>query len=118
MKATRVYSRLGEIAAELPSRVDAAIKHGAELVAADAETRLGPHKVSGELEQQVAVDDREREGIYVLAGDPSDPSFAFYGHMLEHGTSHSAPHPFLVPALEASQSEIENLVMVALRSVR
>jgi hypothetical protein len=38
--------------------------------------------------------------VYVLAGDPKDPSFAFYGHMIEFGTSHSPPYPFLVPALE------------------
>jgi HK97 gp10 family phage protein len=114
VKATKLYSRLGEIAAELPSRVDAAIVHGAHLVAEDAERRLAPHRLTGELEEQVHVDERQREGVYVIAGDPADPSFAFWGHMLEHGTSHSPPYPFLVPALEANQSEVENLVKAAL----
>ena len=117
MKATKLYSRLGAIAAELPARVDAALVQGANLVAEDAERRLAPHRHSGELEEQVHVDDQKRAGVYVTAGDPKDPSFAFWGHMLEHGTSHSPPYPFLVPALEANQSEVENLVHVALRSL-
>lgn len=117
MKATKSYSRLGEIAADLPVRVDAAIVRGAHLVAADAERRLAPHRYSGELEQQVHVDDRQRTGVYVIAGDPKDPSFAFWGHMLEHGTSHSPPYPFLVPALEQNVTAIEGLVRFAMRGL-
>jgi HK97 gp10 family phage protein len=103
-------SRLPEIAAALPRVVDAAVVKGAHQVAADAERRLRPHRLSGELGDQIHVDDRQREGVYVIAGDPADPSFAFYGHMVEHGTTHSAPHPFLVPALEENQNEIVRMV--------
>lgn len=115
--SAKLKTRLPEIAATLDSRVDAALKAGAEAVAKDAETRLEPHRFSGELESQVHVDDKQREGIYVMAGDPADPSFAFWGHMLEHGTSHSAPHPFLVPALESNRSGVEDLVRIAVRAL-
>lgn len=110
-------SRLPEIAAALPGRVDAAIVQGAHAVAADAERRLEPHRQSGELARQLHVDEDQREGVYVVAGDPRDPSFAFYAHMVELGTSHSAPYPFLVPALEENVSAIEGLVRTALRTI-
>jgi HK97 gp10 family phage protein len=110
-------SRLPAIASELKIAVDAAIVKGAHAVAADAERRLEPHCRTGELEQQVHVDEAQREGVYVVAGDPKDPSFAFWGHMLEHGTSHSPPYPFLVPALEENRTAIEQLVRVSLRGL-
>ena len=78
-------------------------------------TQPRPHRRTGELEQQVHVDDQKREGVYVVAGDPSDP-IAFWGHMLEHGTSHSPPYPFLVPALEENEEAIKGAV-AAVRSV-
>jgi HK97 gp10 family phage protein len=110
-------SRIPQIAAALPSVIDAALRQGAELIADDAETRLAPHKLSGELEREIHVDDKQRDGIYVVAGDPSDPSFAFYGHMLEFGTSHSAPRPFLVPAFEANRDNVVSLATAAVKGL-
>lgn len=110
-------SRLPRIAAELAPVVDAALRHGADLIANDAEVRLQPHKLSGELEREVHVDDRKRAGIYVMAGDPKDPSFAFYGSMLEFGTSHAAAHPFLVPALEAHRGDVISLAAAAIQGL-
>lgn len=110
-------SRIPKITGELAVAVDAAIVAGAHRVAATAEQRLGSHRVSGELEQQVHVLDRKREGVYVVAGDRSDPSFAFYAHMLEFGTTHSPPYPFLVPSLEAHHEDIVASVTAAVRRV-
>jgi HK97 gp10 family phage protein len=110
-------SRIPKITGELAIAVDAAIVASAQRVAADAEQRLGPHRISGELEQQVHVQDRKREGVYVIAGDRRDPSFAFYAHMLEFGTTHSPPYPFLIPALEAHHEEIVAAVTAAVRRV-
>ncbi|WP_333702895.1 HK97-gp10 family putative phage morphogenesis protein [Sphingobium yanoikuyae] len=31
----------------------------------------------------------------------------FYGHMVEFGTSHSAPHPFMRPALDNTREEVK-----------
>lgn len=110
-------SRLPAIIGSLAVVVDDAVIKGAHLVQADAERRLAPHRRTGELEQQVHVDDQKREGVYVVAGEPTDPSFAFWGHMLEHGTSHSPPYPFLVPALEENEERIKGMVIAAVRSV-
>jgi HK97 gp10 family phage protein len=107
-------SRIPQIASELAVAVDTALLAGAEKVRADAETRLEPHRLSGALEDQIVVDDRKRAGIYVRAGDPKDPSFAFWGMLLEHGTEHSAPYPFLVPALEENREHITGEVKAAI----
>lgn len=110
-------SRLPQIVSEMAVAVDAAIVASAKTVAEGAERRLESHRHSGELQQQVHVDESRREGVYVVAGDPKDPSFAFWGHMLEHGTSHSAPHPFLVPALEERRNATRQTVAFALRDL-
>lgn len=114
MSAT-LKSRLPEIAAELRPRVSAAIKEGAQAVATDAQDRVpvGPPDVHlrdnfhvtrlGPAEYEVSVGDR--------AGGP------FYAHMVEHGTSHAAPRPFLIPALEANRSNVEQLVRASLVSL-
>ena len=107
-------SRIPKVAASLAPKIDVALVEGARMVAEDAKRRLAPHRLSGELEREVHVDERQRDGIYVIAGDPSDPSFAFYGHMVEYGTSRSAPHPFLVPALEENHAAIVSLAKAAL----
>jgi HK97 gp10 family phage protein len=91
-------SRIPKIVGEMAVAVDAVVVAGAQRVADNAAMRV--RRREGELARQTHVDDRKREGVYVLAGDPKDPSFAFYGHMIEFGTSHSPPYPFLVPALE------------------
>lgn len=108
-------SRLPEIAAELRPKVSATVKKGAQLVAADAEARVpvGPPDVHlrdnfhvtrlGPAEYEVSVGDRD--------GGP------FYAHMVEFGTTHSAPRPFLIPALEARQATIEYMVRQALMSL-
>jgi HK97 gp10 family phage protein len=110
-------SRIPKFVAELPTTLDAALVEGAHLIADDAEERLRPHHLSGELERELHVDDTHREGIYVLAGDPSDPAFAFYGHMLEFGTSHAPPYPFMVPAFEANRDAVVSLATAAVRGL-
>jgi HK97 gp10 family phage protein len=110
-------SRIPQITIEIRVLVDEAIVQGAHQVAEDAAIRLRPHRRSGELEDQIHVDERQREGVYVIAGDSRDPSFAFYGHMVEHGTSHSPPHPFLVPALEENRDPIVNDARRRLRAL-
>ena len=115
MSAT-LKSRLPQIAAELRPKVSAAVKQGAKLVSDDARARvpIGPPEVHlrdhfhvtrlGGAEYEVSVGGRE--------GD--DP---FYAHMVENGTTHSPPQPFLVPALEAHREDVEDLVRVALGSL-
>lgn len=103
-------SRLPMIAAELRPKVSAAVKRGAELVAADARIRVptGPPEVH--LKDHINVRRRDAAEYEVSAGNEE----TFYGHMVEFGTTHSAPRPFLVPALEENRQVIEMLVREAL----
>lgn len=52
-------------------------------------------------------------GAVVLAGSQE----AFYPHMIEYGTSHAPAKPFLRPALEASASQIKDLIESAIAEV-
>lgn len=108
---TTVKSRLSEIAASLPKRVDRAVKEAAEEVANQA--RLRAPIQTGSLKASINVQ-REGPGRYtVVAGDGD----VFYGHLVEFGTSHSAPQPFLIPALEVSRPRIDSLISESLRDL-
>jgi HK97 gp10 family phage protein len=107
MPAT-LKSRLPDIAAGLRRRVIVATEQGAELVAQKAKARVPIE--SGSLRNAIHVE-RDGADVYVVAGDRE----AFYGHMVEHGTRHSAPHPFLIPALEESRDAILDLIEANLK---
>jgi HK97 gp10 family phage protein len=92
-------SRLPQIARALDDRLEDVVEDGAEAIAQSAKGRVPV--ASGDLRAAIHVED-EAEGAYVIAGDTG----VFYGHLVEHGTSHSAPRPFLIPALEENRSRI------------
>jgi len=50
---------------------------------------------------------------YVLVGTLGKD--AFYGRMVEYGTSRAAPHPFLQPAFEQNKKEIADIISNKLR---
>lgn len=115
-------SDLPEIIKALPVAVRAAVMVGAEQISTDAKA-LVPVE-DGELQRAIHVElvqdptetallsGRSSEGgVYVVAGDDD----VFYGHMVEHGTTHSPPHPFLVPALEANRKAIEEEIAAAIK---
>ena len=112
------YSNLPRVTARIVSAADAAIVAGAEMVKEEADVRLESHRLSGELERQTHVDARKREGVYVMAGDPKDLDFAFWGGFLEFGQGHGPAYPFLVPALEAKSEAVVKLVARAMRRAR
>lgn len=118
MPRATLESRFPEVIAELRPKVGASIKASAELVEerAKAKVPVGPDPVH--LFDAIHVE-RESVGEYsVVAGGPvPGDEDVYYGHMVEFGTSHSAPEPFLVPALEESRPEIEALVTGALRGL-
>jgi HK97 gp10 family phage protein len=114
MPAT-LKSRLDGIAAELQPKVGAAVKAGAEIVSEAAVANLvsGGHVLNDELGPAIHV---ERKGAAEYSVEGGDET-AFYGHMVEHGTSHSPPYPFLVPALEEHEDEVLFLVQGALEGL-
>lgn len=101
-------SRLPKIVAGLAPAVREAAGTGADMIVQDAKGRV--HVRSGDLRDAIHADEQP-EGIYVLAGDTD----TWHGHLEEHGTSHSAPHPFLVPAFEENADTIVKLVAGAVR---
>ena len=102
-------SRLPQITAALAGKVDIAVRAGAERIAADAKTRVPVN--SGKLRDAIHVE-RDAPGRYaVIAGDNT----AFYGHLVEFGTSKTAAHPFLIPAAEAQRQVSVTSAAQALR---
>lgn len=99
-----------EIIAAIPVRLNAGLRAGAERVETAAKSRVTVS--SGGLRNAIHVEDIE-DGYAVIAGDDD----VFYGHLVEHGTSHTAPRPFLVPALEESAEEIAGFVAAALKGL-
>jgi HK97 gp10 family phage protein len=104
-------SRLPMITAQLRPRVSAAVKEAAETIAVGAKERV--HVDSGDLRDSIHVERTGAAEYSVIAGDEN----VFYGHLEEFGTSHSPPHPFLVPAAEAGRSVAAGLVTAALRGL-
>lgn len=104
-------SRLPQIAIELEVIVQNELEKGAEIVVDDARLRVPVN--TGKLRDAIHTD-RQPDGVYVLGGDDD----AWYGHLVEHGTAHTAPRPFLVPALEENRSEVTTRVKSGLRKLR
>lgn len=112
MPAT-LKSRLPQIIAEMEPEIRGAMFAGAELIEARAEERVHDAPPIGEgLIGAIHIEETD-DGYSVVAGDTDH----FYGHMLENGTSHSAPYPFLVPAKEESEDEVLGLVQAVLRGL-
>lgn len=107
----KLSSRLPGIAAELQPRVSRAVKEGAERIAQSAIEKVPVD--SGELQNRIHVE-RVAPGEYaVVAGDGE----AWYGHLVEGGTTHSPPQPFLMPALEENRDEVAADVQHVLRTL-
>ena len=109
MAISRVKSRLPVIAAEITPRVTVAIKDVADAIADDAKQRVPVE--TGDLRDAIHVEFKGAADWAVVAGN----SKAFYGHMVEHGTTRAAPRPFLIPAAEAKKEMIDEVVGAALR---
>ena len=104
-------SKLPEIIAGIEAAVKEAEVAGAELVAQTARERVPfdpatPHHVR----DAIHIEETE-DGLLVVAGDKE----AWWAHMIEHGTTHSPPQPFLVPALEENRAKIEDGIRAAVR---
>lgn len=87
-----------------------AVKEAAGVVAERAKHRVPVGAPDVHLRDAIHVEREGPAGYYVVAGDND----AWYGHLVEHGTSHSAPRPFLVPSLEESRDDAVEFVRTAL----
>lgn len=104
-------SRLPQIIAELPLRIDAIARAAAEAVEERAKNRVPVR--SGKLRDAIHTE-RQALGEYmVIAGNTE----AFYGHIVEHGGAHTPAQPFMVPAAEDVRPEIQTIAAAALRNL-
>jgi HK97 gp10 family phage protein len=101
-------NRIPVITAELQPRVDLAIREAAQTVERAAKQRVPV--ASGQLRDAIHVEQGDG-GTYVIAGDQE----AFYGHMVEFGTTRTPARPFLIPALEESAAMVVNDVRQAIK---
>jgi HK97 gp10 family phage protein len=108
---TTLRSRFPEIEAELRPRLGEAVRLAAEAVEQAAKARVPV--ATGKLRNSIHTEMRGLDEAVVLAGDGD----VFYGHMVEHGTVHSPPRPFLVPAMEESRAAAVALAVRALRTL-
>lgn len=104
-------SRLTAIAAALDEQIDPAIHEIAVQAQADAKSRVPVD--TGDLRDAIQVVKVE-DGVYAVVAGNDD---VFYGHMVENGTSHTPPRPFLIPAGEAVRGKIDDAVRQALRDL-
>lgn len=102
-------SRIPEIIAGLPLKLDGVAEAGADLVVGDAKEKVDVD--TGRLKDRIHKEKIKKGTWAAVAGDEE----AFYGHMLEHGTTHSPPHPFLIPAMEEDRPEVIALAEAAVR---
>lgn len=104
-------SRLPQIAAALPALVDEGVEQTAEHVAQYARVRVPVDE--GDLRDAIHVERQARAAHRVVAGDTD----AFYGHMVEHGTTRLPPRPFLVPAVDDASLDVRPIFTVLLRGL-
>jgi HK97 gp10 family phage protein len=110
----KLTSRIPQVVAELAVRADSAARAGAELVERGGKARAPDAPPIGEgLVEAIHVERQGPARYMVVAGDDD----VFYGHMVEHGTTHSAPHPFMVPAAEEARDPVRNLFVASLRNL-
>lgn len=104
MSRTIIKSRFPKISNELRAALDPAAHNAAVDIAHEASRRVNVR--TGRLKAAIHV---ERTGVAqyeVRAGNDE----AWYGHLLEWGTTHSAAYPFLTPAAEQEREPFERLI--------
>jgi HK97 gp10 family phage protein len=106
------FSRIPKITREMEPAVAKGIQLAAEMIAAEASSRAprggGIHHIADDIH---VVRDGHLE--YLVRAGKED---TFYGHILEHGSVHAAPHPFLVPALMARRHETVTDIRAAIKA--
>ncbi len=97
--AVTLRSRLPEIARRLDDVAQEAVRQRAELIAAEARSRVPVN--TGRLRNAIHVEQQD-DMIRIVGGDGD----AWYGHLVEFGTKRHGPRPFLLPAYEAHKPKL------------
>jgi HK97 gp10 family phage protein len=99
----RLVSRIPEIIAKLDPETLQGVRDAADEIVRGAQERVPVD--SGALRDAIHVESKGME-TRVVAGD----SQAWYGHIVEHGSTTAPPRPFLIPAYEAVRPSIEEII--------
>jgi HK97 gp10 family phage protein len=103
-------SRIPQITVELQVRLEHVVDEGTDVVERDAKAAVPV--ATGKLRAAIHKE-RRSDGTYVVGGDDD----AWYGHLIEYGTTRTAPRPFMVPALEMNRAPIIAQARSALRGL-
>jgi HK97 gp10 family phage protein len=102
-------SSLPKFAEQVGAAMEGASHETALMVAARAKEKC-PVGLTGNLRDAIHVEHAGPGRYRVVAGNEK----AWYGHLVEHGTSHSAAKPFLAPAVEETRAEVAAAVAASL----
>ncbi len=107
-----LLDKLGRMSANSEKIQDEALQSAAKPVLTDAEQTTAFVDRSGTLRKSLKISKTKtrKKGKYVLI-----QADAFYGRMVEFGTSRAAAHPFLQPALEKNKQEVTEIIKTKLR---
>lgn len=89
-KAAKINARKSRDSGLLEKSISLRVKNGS--------ARVGPARG---IRQQVTRTDKRTGRKYTEIADPNN-----YSHLVEYGTSHSAPKPFIRPAIDSASGDV------------
>ena len=114
----RLETRIGLIvaAAKDADKLEKVLLEGAEEVANSARNKapLGP---TGNLKRGIRATLLSRLNGQPGAGAGANYRIAPHAHLVEYGTSRSAPHPFLRPAIDETKGRVTTIIGEGLRKI-
>jgi HK97 gp10 family phage protein len=112
-------SRLPEIPEEIVVRLAEAVHEGAQRVAENARDRapVATGALRESIHTEPAPENKTGPAEWVVAGGQVGDTDVYYGHMVEYGTAHSMPRPFLGPAAEDNRDDVVALGRRALKGL-
>lgn len=100
---TSYNSRIPWVMTMLEHRADQVAEKAAEKIVERAKEAVPVE--SGRLKESIHAEHTDVMEWTVYAGDES----VWYGHLVEHGTNRMGARPFLLPAAEATENEINQI---------
>jgi HK97 gp10 family phage protein len=102
--------KLGE---EIKDKLQPALHKGAEIVAQKATSNIerNTEPKTGRLSRSMVVKDMPyKDSMPLISIAAVDRKIAPHAHLIEFGTTKMSARPFLRPALQSSQKEVEELI--------
>ena len=107
---SELMSQLSSLENGLENMKDQALKEGAKVM--QEETERAARVRTGNLKRNIKISEIEDGSIYVYVDNQGK---AYYGQMLEFGTSKMSAKPFMAPAFNQSKMQINQAMANKLR---